>query len=106
MRRTEELLVRRHVTALRLAVMAADGLSAVVLFAGISLWRFDARWPGVWREAGIDPLLAMLAYATAWLTVMWLFGLYRLRARWSFGPSSSTSFAPTYRSRLRRSACC
>jgi exopolysaccharide biosynthesis polyprenyl glycosylphosphotransferase len=76
-------MVRRHVTALRLALMAADGLSAVVLFAGISLWRFDTRWPSVWHDAGVDPFLALLTYATAWLTVLWLFGLYRLRARWS-----------------------
>src|SRR5689334_17996930 len=36
-----------------------------------------------WRHAGFDPLAIALAYAAAWATVLWLHGLYRLRARWS-----------------------
>lgn len=76
-------MIRRHITALRLALMAADAISAVALFATISLVRFGSDWSTVWRSAGVDAFVAMLAYATAWITVLWLFGLYRLRSRWS-----------------------
>ena len=76
-------MVRRHITALRLALMSADGLSAVALFIAISLWRFGPEWPTTWRNAGVHPYIALFAYSTAWITVLWLYGLYRLRTRWS-----------------------
>jgi exopolysaccharide biosynthesis polyprenyl glycosylphosphotransferase len=76
-------LIRRHITALRLGLMAADGVSAIVLFFFISTVRFGATWPSVWSSADIEPLLAVVAYAGSWVALIWLFGLYQLRSRWS-----------------------
>ena len=37
----------------------------------------------MWRAAGIDALVAAAVYAAAWVTLLWILGLYRLRARWT-----------------------
>ena len=64
--------------------MAADALSAMALFIGLSIVRFGAvGWQEVWASAGVDPFLAAAGYALVLVTVVWLQGLYRLRARWS-----------------------
>jgi len=77
-------VIRRHITALRLALAAADALSAIVLFIGLSVVRFGATgWRDVWANVGIDPFLAAGAYALALVAVLWLQGLYRLRTRLS-----------------------
>jgi lipopolysaccharide/colanic/teichoic acid biosynthesis glycosyltransferase len=76
-------MVRRHITALRLGLMAADGLSAIGLFFGLSVFRFGSAWFASWIGAGIDPRLLALLYGLGWTTILWLFGLYRLRVRWS-----------------------
>ncbi len=76
-------MVRRHITALRLGLMAADGLSAIALFLGLSMSRFGSAWFGSWITVGIDPRLLALIYGIGWATILWLFGLYRLRVRWS-----------------------
>src|SRR4051812_47380701 len=77
-------MVRRHVAALRLALMAADGLSAVMVFVAVSIVRFGGdAWQAAWRINGIDGVLLAAAYAATWVAILWLYGLYRLRARWS-----------------------
>jgi exopolysaccharide biosynthesis polyprenyl glycosylphosphotransferase len=79
-------LIRRHITALRLALAAADGLTAMALFIGLSIVRFGSGSPGwrdVWAFVGIDPLVAAAGYALALVTALWLQGLYRLRTRLS-----------------------
>jgi exopolysaccharide biosynthesis polyprenyl glycosylphosphotransferase len=63
--------------------MAADGLSAAGLFVAASMARFGASWDAAWARAGIEPVLAIVLYASAWVAVLGLFGLYRLRSRWS-----------------------
>ncbi|HVL54813.1 MAG TPA: sugar transferase [Vitreimonas sp.] len=63
--------------------MAADAMTALGLFVAVSLLRFGPDWTEVWRRAGLDPFAAMSTYAAAWIVALWLFGLYRLRARWS-----------------------
>jgi exopolysaccharide biosynthesis polyprenyl glycosylphosphotransferase len=77
-------MIRRHVTTLRLAMMAADGLSALVLFVLVSRVRFGADWADPWLRAGIDPWLAAFAYAAGWVATLWLTDLYLLRARWTY----------------------
>ncbi len=42
-RRRAAALIRRHITALRLALAAADGLTAMALFIGLSIVRFGSR---------------------------------------------------------------
>jgi exopolysaccharide biosynthesis polyprenyl glycosylphosphotransferase len=76
-------VLRRHITALRLSLMAADALSAIVLFAGTSLLRFGPSWVAVWQRDGLPAPLGMAIWAAAWVMVLWLYGLYRLRTRWS-----------------------
>ncbi|TAM72930.1 MAG: hypothetical protein EPN50_04080, partial [Chloroflexota bacterium] len=74
-------MIRRHITALRLAMMAADLLSALFLFVIVSLFRFGPGWASLWDAAGLDPLPAALVYATIWMATLWFINLYRLRAR-------------------------
>ena len=77
-------MVRRYITALRLGLMTADGLSAIVLFVLVSVVRFGAgQWQEAWAAVGIDGRLLAVLYGIGWITVLWLFGLYRLRVRWS-----------------------
>ncbi|MGH2466214.1 MAG: nucleoside-diphosphate sugar epimerase/dehydratase, partial [Candidatus Limnocylindrales bacterium] len=71
--------------ALRLAMMAADALSAFGLFVAVSLFRFGPHWAGPWNAAaGVNPWLAALVYSAIWMTTLWLTDLYRLRARWTY----------------------
>jgi len=77
-------MIRRHVTALRFLFMAADGITAAGLFAVVSMVRFGtANWLSSWTAAGVDGRVLAVAYGLAWVTVTWLLGLYRLRARLS-----------------------
>jgi exopolysaccharide biosynthesis polyprenyl glycosylphosphotransferase len=77
-------MVRQHITALRLGLMSADGLSAIVLFVLVSIVRFGPdEWQSAWNGVGIDGRILAILYGAGWITVLWLFGLYRLRARWS-----------------------
>ena len=63
--------------------MAADAVSAFALFVVTSMLRFGDGWLSEWRSAGIDALFAAAVYATSWVTLLWILGLYRLRARWT-----------------------
>jgi len=76
-------LIRRHATALRLLLMGADATSAYVLFIVTSVVRFGANWQTEWRSAGIDALMAAAVYSATWVALLWILGLYRLRARWT-----------------------
>ncbi len=76
-------MVRRHTTALRALLMAVDFAAATVLFAVISVARYGPDWINEWARLGLDGHLAALAYGAAWVMLVWLGGLYRLRARWS-----------------------
>jgi exopolysaccharide biosynthesis polyprenyl glycosylphosphotransferase len=76
-------MIRRHATVFHLLLMAADALTAFALFIAISMLRFGADWIAIWQSAGIDAWMAAGAYAAAWLTLLWILGLYRLRARWT-----------------------
>ena len=77
-------MIRRHITALRLALAGADALSAVALFVGLSIVRFGSPgWHDVWTGIGIDPFVAAAGYAAALVAALWVQGLYRLRTRLS-----------------------
>ncbi|MEP6638126.1 MAG: sugar transferase [Chloroflexota bacterium] len=77
-------LIRRHITALRLALAAADGLTAMGLFVGLSILRFGSSgWRDTWAAAGIDPIVAAGGYGLALVGALWLQGLYRMRTRLS-----------------------
>jgi exopolysaccharide biosynthesis polyprenyl glycosylphosphotransferase len=77
-------MVRQHITALRIGLMSADGLSAIAVFIVVSIFRLGpSQWQASWAAAGIDGLLLAVLYGFGWVAVLWLFGLYRLRVRWS-----------------------
>jgi exopolysaccharide biosynthesis polyprenyl glycosylphosphotransferase len=76
-------MIRRHVTALRLGLLAVDALSALILFALVSYVRFGASWPETWRTVGLDPWILAGLWAVVWVSALWLMNLYRIRARWS-----------------------
>jgi exopolysaccharide biosynthesis polyprenyl glycosylphosphotransferase len=76
-------MLRRHASGFRALLMAADAALAVVLLVILSVVRFGADWLGVWRPLLNQPGIVALAYAIAWVIVLWLQGLYRPRARWS-----------------------
>jgi len=76
-------MIRRHLIALRFALMLGDGLTAVLVFLTVSALRFSDGDPaGMWRQIGIDFRVAALVFAAAWVGVLWYFGLYHPRTRW------------------------
>ena len=76
-------MIRRHLMALRVALMLGDGLSAVLVFLAVSFLRFrDGDPTALWREVGIDIRLAALLFALTWVVTLWSMGLYRLSVRW------------------------
>jgi exopolysaccharide biosynthesis polyprenyl glycosylphosphotransferase len=79
----DDPVIRRHNTALRLALLAVDGISAFALFVVISMVQFGAAWVSAWRSAGFDPFAIAGIYSATWVGALWLHDLYRLRTRWS-----------------------
>ncbi len=77
-------MLRRHGTALRMSLMAADAASAWLLFPLVSAFRFGPGWHQQWDSVGVDPYTLASMYAAAWVATLYLLGLYRLRARWSW----------------------
>jgi exopolysaccharide biosynthesis polyprenyl glycosylphosphotransferase len=68
---------------LRLALMVADGLTATLVFALVSLVRFgDGEVAELWGQTGIDTRLAAVLFGLGWVVALWYTGLYRLRVRW------------------------
>ena len=77
-------MIRGHLFALRLGLMASDAITAAVLFALVSAVRFnDAAWITMWAALGVDGRLGAALYALAWVALLWYLGLYRLRVHWS-----------------------
>lgn len=77
-------MIRRHLMALRLTLMLADGITAVLVFLLASRVRFgDAEAAEFWRQLGIDIRLAAALFGVAWVSALWSMGLYQLRIRWS-----------------------
>ena len=77
-------MIRRHITALRASLMAADGASAIGLFIIVSILRFGSGWEPTWRAVGVDPFWLAGIYGSSWVLILWITGLYRLRTRWTW----------------------
>ncbi len=76
-------MVRRHTTALRASLMAADFIGAAVLFVVLSIARYGSAWYTSWDRLGVDALLAATVYGLGWTALVGLQGLYRVRARYA-----------------------
>jgi exopolysaccharide biosynthesis polyprenyl glycosylphosphotransferase len=50
----------------------------------VSIVRFGPGWIGIWDRVGAPAVIGMAFWAIVWVTVVWVHGLYRLRAHWSF----------------------
>ncbi len=77
-------MIRRHATALRIGLAIVDFVMAVAVFVGVSLGRFGPEWITAWEAAAASPWLLAVVYAANWVVILWLLGLYRLRARWAW----------------------
>ncbi len=76
-------MIRRYASGFRLLLMAADALLAVLVLVLLSTWRFGQDWAVWWREIIPEPIAFLALYATGWVFVLTMNGLYRPRARWS-----------------------
>ena len=77
-------MIRRHLSALRLALMFGDGVIAGLVFLFVSFVRFGEGEAGeFWQGIGIDIRVAAILFAVAWVSAMWFMRLYQLRLRWS-----------------------
>jgi exopolysaccharide biosynthesis polyprenyl glycosylphosphotransferase len=76
-------MVRRHTSALRASLMAADFLGAAVLFVAVSIARYGSGWYAAWDRLGIDAIVAATLYGLGWTLAVALQGLYRVRARYA-----------------------
>jgi exopolysaccharide biosynthesis polyprenyl glycosylphosphotransferase len=76
-------VIRRHIVTLRLGLMAADAVTAFLVFVSLSLIRMGPDWVWIWSNAGVDAVAAAASYSVAWPALLWVSGLYRLRTRWS-----------------------
>ena len=76
-------MIRRYSAALRLALVLADGVTAIAVFFLLSVARFGAAWQATWAAAGVQVVGAALAFGVAWPSALWLAGLYRMRTRWT-----------------------
>lgn len=76
-------MIRRHLMALRFGLMLGDGLTAFAMFLVVSIIRFrDGDPAALWQALGMDIQVAAILFATVWVTVLWLSGLYQLTVRW------------------------
>ena len=76
-------MTKRHLMTLRILLMLADGVAALLVFLLVSYVRFPEDDPTAVWSVGIDIPIAATLFAFIWVGVLWSLGLYRLRVRWS-----------------------
>jgi exopolysaccharide biosynthesis polyprenyl glycosylphosphotransferase len=77
-------MIRRHATALRIALAVVDALMAVAVLALAGVVRFGSVAPLDPFIAAIpNPVGALAIYTIGWPVALWSQGLYRTRARWT-----------------------
>jgi exopolysaccharide biosynthesis polyprenyl glycosylphosphotransferase len=76
-------MTKRHLMTLRILLMLADGVSALMVFLFVSYVRFQEDDPTAVWSVGIDVPIAAALFAVIWVGVLWSVGLYRLRVRWN-----------------------
>jgi exopolysaccharide biosynthesis polyprenyl glycosylphosphotransferase len=78
-------MIRRYALAFRTTLMLADASLAIALAVLLSILRFGRHnaLPAL-NSALPDARLIAVVFAGAWVVVLWIHGLYRSRARWTF----------------------
>ena len=76
-------MIRRYGTELRAAMMLADIAVTAFLAVALSAVMLPGFATGFWSTRLPDPVSALALFVSAWVTILWLHGAYRLRARWS-----------------------
>src|SRR5688500_19948271 len=77
-------MIRRYLAILRVALMAADVVTAVALFFALMVLRFEVIDPTARWDLAIGPATLAVAYGIAWVACLWFMGLYRLRTHVTF----------------------
>jgi exopolysaccharide biosynthesis polyprenyl glycosylphosphotransferase len=78
-------MIRRHALAFRTTLMLADAGLAIGLALLLSILRFGrAEALPTLSSALPDTRAMVLVFAGAWVAALWMNGLYRSRARWTF----------------------
>jgi exopolysaccharide biosynthesis polyprenyl glycosylphosphotransferase len=78
-------MIRRHALAFRTTLMLADASLAICLALLLSVLRFGRQEALPMLNAALPDMRAVvLMFAGAWVAALWMNGLYRSRARWTF----------------------
>ena len=78
-------MIRRHALAFRTTLMLADAGLAIGLALLLSILRFGREEALPTLSSALPDARAMvLVFAGAWVAALWMNGLYRSRARWTF----------------------
>ncbi|HEY7525589.1 MAG TPA: sugar transferase [Candidatus Limnocylindria bacterium] len=76
-------MIRRHLMALRIGLMAVDAAIAAAVFLVVAHLRYlDGNASALWRALALEPTATAFLFAAIWVVVLWSTGLYRLAARW------------------------
>src|ERR1035437_1511301 len=78
-------MIRRYAAVLRWTLAAADIALALFVVIGATNLRFGrtSGWPTDVTTSLPDTKLAVAVFVGMWITVLWMQGLYRSRARWT-----------------------
>jgi exopolysaccharide biosynthesis polyprenyl glycosylphosphotransferase len=78
-------MIRRYAAVLRWTLAAADIALALFVVIGATNLRFGrtSGWPTDVTTSLPDTNLAVAVFVGMWITVLWMQGLYRSRARWT-----------------------
>jgi exopolysaccharide biosynthesis polyprenyl glycosylphosphotransferase len=78
-------MIRRHALAFRTTLMLADAGLAIALVFLLSIVRFGREQALPTLDSTLpDARAVVLVFAGAWVVTLWMHGLYRTRARWTF----------------------
>jgi exopolysaccharide biosynthesis polyprenyl glycosylphosphotransferase len=76
-------MIRRHLMALRIGLMAVDAAIAAAVFLVVAHLRYlDGNASALWRALALEPTATAFLFAAIWVVVLWSLGLYRLAPRW------------------------
>ena len=81
-------MIRKHALGFRTLLMLVDGGLAAILLGLVSFVRFGGEWYTHWLPFLNQPAAFAAVYAGGWVIVLWLHGLYRPQARWTFRSES------------------